>query len=158
MDLLDIGVLSQHSGVPASTLRYYEELGLIKSCARHGLRRQYAEQTLTQLTLISLGKAAGFSLVEIKGMFGEDGQPDLPRSTLQERADSLDRQIHRLAALRDTLRHVAECSAPSHMQCPRFQSLLRVAQRDAAPEHPGRKSRLRKTPPGSRGGQGGGHK
>ncbi len=33
MDLLDIGVLSKGSGVPASTLRYYEELGLIRSAA-----------------------------------------------------------------------------------------------------------------------------
>lgn len=143
MILIDIGALSQHSGVPASTLRYYEELGLIQSCARRGLRRQYAEQTLMQLTLIALGKAAGFSLVEIKGMFGQDGQPNLPRPTLLERADALDAQMRRLATLRDTLRHVAECSAPSHMQCPRFQKLMRVAQRDAAPVPRGKKTQSR---------------
>ena len=139
MNLLDIGVLSQRSGVPASALRYYEELGLIESRARRGLRRQYSEETLTQLTLISLGKAAGFSLMEIKGMFGQDGLPNLPRLTLHERADALDQQIHRLSALRDTLRHVADCSASSHMQCPRFQKLLHIAQRDAGPGGTARK-------------------
>lgn len=143
MNFLDIGVLSRRSGMPASTLRYYEELGLIRSRARHGLRRQYGEEALTQLTLIALGKAAGFSLQEIKGMFGQDGLPDLPRPTLHARADALDRQIERLSALRDTLRHVADCTAPSHLQCPRFQKLLRVAQRSALPEARGEKARAR---------------
>ncbi|MDF0729393.1 helix-turn-helix domain-containing protein [Pseudomonas entomophila] len=129
MPLIDIGELSRLSGVPPSALRYYEAVGLIRSRGRHGLRRQYGEETPTQLALIALGKAAGFSLEEIKGMFGEHGAPDLPRPTLLARADALDQQIARLAALRDTLRHVAECPAPSHMQCPKFKKLLRQAQR-----------------------------
>ena len=41
MILLDIGVLAEKSGVPASTLRYYEEIGLIESLGRRGLRRQF---------------------------------------------------------------------------------------------------------------------
>ncbi|MCW0206558.1 MAG: helix-turn-helix domain-containing protein [Achromobacter sp.] len=130
MSLLDIGVLSRRSGVPASTLRYYEEVGLIQSRARRGLRRQYGEETLTQLMLIFLGKTAGFSLQEIGEMFDKDGAPNLPRPVLHERADALERQIRRLAALKDTLRHVADCPAPSHMQCPHFQKLLRISQRE----------------------------
>jgi hypothetical protein len=58
---------------------------------------------------------------------------------LHERADALERQIRRLSALKDTLRHVADCPAPSHMQCPNFQKLLRVAQREAMPAEQGRK-------------------
>lgn len=143
MNLLDIGVLCRQSGMSASTLRYYEELGLIKSRARHGLRRQYGEEALTQLALIALGKAAGFSLEEIKGMFSQDGLPDLPRLVLHERADALERQIRRLSALRDMLRHVADCPAPSHMQCPRFQKLLRAAQPIAMPEAQSKKARSR---------------
>lgn len=143
MNLIDIAALSQSSGVPASTLRYYEELGLIQSCARHGLRRQYDEQTLTQLALISLGKAAGFSLEQIKGMFGQDGAPNLSRPVLRDRADAIDDQVRRLKALRDTLRHVAECPAPSHMQCPKFLQLLRVIQPKAGDAKPKRSQRQR---------------
>lgn len=127
MRLLDIGVLSERSGVPPSTLRYYEEIGLIQPLARHGLRRQYGVETLTQLALISLGKTTGFSLGEIKGMFGKDGSPDLPRVALHERADKLDRQIRRMMTLRNALRHVAECPAETHMGCPKFRRLLRIA-------------------------------
>ena len=49
MDLLDIGVLSERSGMPASTLRYYDEIGLIKSLGRRGLRRQFGPEALTSL-------------------------------------------------------------------------------------------------------------
>ena len=127
MHLLDIGILSERSGVPVSALRYYEEVGLIQPVTRHGLRRQYAPGAVTQLSLIALGKAAGFSLEEIKGMFGENGSPELPRADLRKRADDIEKQIRGLVALRDALRHVAECPAENHMVCPKFQQLLRVA-------------------------------
>jgi DNA-binding transcriptional MerR regulator len=136
MDLLDIGVLSERSGVPASTLRYYDEIGLIESLGRRGLRRQFGPEALTQLALIALGKTAGFSLDEIKGMFGKDGSPDLPRAALHARADKLDLQIRQLTTLRDALRHVAECPAETHMECPKFRRLLRAPLRSARPrEH-----------------------
>ena len=129
MKILDIGEVSEQSGIPPSTLRYYEEVGLIASVGRHGLRRQYEPQTLLQLSLIALGKSAGFSLEDIAGMFGKDGQPDLPRAELHARADELDRQIRNLTTLRNALRHVADCPAPSHMECPTFRRLVRLAGR-----------------------------
>lgn len=132
MHLLDIGVLARSSGLPTSTLRYYEERGLIASVARNGLRRQYREETLDQLALIALGKSAGFSLDEISGMFDKNRQPDLPRPSLRERADELDAQIRRMTTLSKLLRHVAECPAPAHMACPRFRTLLRLAGPAAA--------------------------
>ena len=129
MKILDIGEVSEQSGIPPSTLRYYEEVGLIASVGRHGLRRQYEPQTLLQLSLIALGKSAGFSLDDIAGMFDKDGQPDLPRAELHARADELDRQIRNLTTLRNALRHVADCPAPSHMECPTFRRLVRLAGR-----------------------------
>ncbi len=127
MALIDIGALAKASGIPASTLRYYEDVGLIESVGRKGLRRQYHEDTLSQLALISLGKTAGFSLEEIRGMFDQDRTPVLPRPALHQRADELDAQIRRMTALSKLLRHVAECPAPSHMECARFRKLLHAA-------------------------------
>ena len=129
MKLLDIGVLSEQSGIPPSTLRYYEDIGLIQSVGRHGLRRQFDAPVVTQLALISLGKMAGFSLEDIKGMFARDGSPQLPRAELHLRADALDEQIRGLTRLRDALRHVADCSAESHMECPKFKRLVQFASR-----------------------------
>lgn len=127
--MLDIGLLSEKTGVPPSTLRYYDEIGLIESLGRHGLRRQFGGEALTQIALIQLGKAAGFSLVEIKGMFGKDGMPDIPRESFHARADALEFQIKKLVSLKNALRHVAECKAESHMKCPQFQRLLYVASK-----------------------------
>lgn len=73
-----------------------------------------------------MGKAAGFSLEDIGAMFDEDRNPDLARPTLLQRADELDRQVLRMTTMSRLLRHVAECPAPSHMECPRFRKLLRV--------------------------------
>jgi len=126
MKLLDISEVSQQSGIAASALRHYEEKGLITSLGRRGLKRLFGPEVLDQLSLITLGKTAGFSLDEIKAMFGSDGRPYISRETLKKKAEDLDRQIERLAGLRDMIRHVADCSAPSHMECPKFRKLLRV--------------------------------
>jgi DNA-binding transcriptional MerR regulator len=127
MRCLDIADVTRHSGLPASTLRYYEEKGLIASTGRRGLRRQYDSEVLQRLALIALGREAGFSLDEIRAMFGADGLPAIDRAKLDAKADELDRTIRRLSAVRDGLRHAAVCPAPSHMECATFQKLLRVA-------------------------------
>ena len=127
MGKMDIGEVAERSGVPASTLRYYEEVGLIRSVGRHGLRRQFDPDVLLRLSLIELGKTAGFSLTEIAGMFGKDGRPDIPRDQLHAKADDLQRQMLDLRVLRDALRHVAECPALSHLECPTFRKLLKAA-------------------------------
>lgn len=129
MSLLDIGEVAKRSGVPPSTLRFYEEAGLIRCSGRRGLRRQYDPETLLQLSLIALGKSAGFSLAEIAGMFGRNGTFDLSRETLRTKAAEVDRQIRRLTALKNALDHAVECPASSHLECPTFQRLLKLAPR-----------------------------
>ena len=141
MKILDIGEVSAKSGFSPSALRYYEEAGLISSISRHGLRRQFPPEVLLQLRLISMGKSAGFSLEEISGMFGRNGMPDLPRAVLRNKADEIDRKIHELTALRDTLRHVADCRAPSHMECPTFRRLVDVTGKRSGQHR--RKSKLK---------------
>ncbi|WP_432284449.1 helix-turn-helix domain-containing protein [Aminobacter sp. BA135] len=136
MHFLDIGEVVERTGVPPSTLRYYEEIGLIRSVARHGLRRQFDHDVLMKLSLIAMGKAAGFSLPEIAGMFGRDDRPDIPREQLHARARELERQIIELRMLRDVIRHVADCPAPSHMECPSFRKLLKSATTTAASRSP----------------------
>jgi DNA-binding transcriptional MerR regulator len=124
---MDIAEVAKQSGVPASTLRYYEEKGLIISVGRSGLRRVFRPDVLERLALIALGRAAGLSLDEIARMFAPDGKPDIDRDLLLKKADELDRNIRQLTAMRDGLRHAAVCKAPSHMECPKFLRLLGIA-------------------------------
>lgn len=131
MKFLDIGEVSDQTGIRPSALRYYEEVGLISSASRHGLRRQYPPEVLLQLKLIVLGKTAGFSLEEMAAMFGKNGKPEIPRDAVRRKADEIDRQIRDLTTLSRTMRHVAECSATSHLECPTFRRLLNVAAKRA---------------------------
>lgn len=124
---LDIAEVAKRSGVPASTLRYYEERGLIASIGRRGLRRLFDPGILDRLALVALGRAAGFSLDEVALMFAPDGGASIDRSVLTAKADELDRTIARLSATRDGLRHAAACPAPRHSECPTFQRILRAA-------------------------------
>jgi DNA-binding transcriptional MerR regulator len=124
---VDISEVAKRSGVPASTLRFYEENGLIASIGRRGLRRLFDPGVLERLALIRLGRAAGFSLEEIALMFTADGRPRIDRKMLTAKANELDETIRKLCGMRDGLRHAAACPAPSHMECPTFRRLLRAA-------------------------------
>jgi DNA-binding transcriptional MerR regulator len=127
VNVLDISEVARDSGLPASTLRFYEEKGLIRSIGRRGLHRTFDATVLERLALIAIARTARFSLDEIARMFGPDGRPRIDRGKLAAKADELDATIRELGKLRDGLRHAAACSAPSHMECPTFRRILRAA-------------------------------
>jgi len=124
---MDINEVARRSGVSASALRYYEQKGLITSIGRSGLRRVFAPRVLDQLALIALGRSTGLSLDEIALMFAPDGRPKIDRKLLADKADELEKSIRQLTTMRDGLRHAAACSAPSHMECPKFRRLMGLA-------------------------------
>ena len=65
-ELINIREMSERSSVSASTLRYYEKLGLITSeRGRSGSHRRYSESTFHRVIYITLAQRAGFSLEEI---------------------------------------------------------------------------------------------
>lgn len=145
---MDIAEVAKRSGVPASTLRFYEEKGLITSIGRSGLRRLFDGSVLERLALIALGRSAGFSLDEIARMFAADGRPQIDRQLLAAKAGELDATIHKLSAMRDGLRHAAVCPAPSHMECPTFRRLLAgAATASGKPRRKPKHKLLRETPP-----------
>lgn len=137
---MDITAVSKACGLPASTLRFYEEKGLIRSRGRKGLRRLFDANILERLALISLGRRAGFSLDEMRAMFTPQGTK-IDRALLSAKADELDHKIKELAFMRDGLRHAARCAAPNHFECPKFLRLVQIA---------GKNRSRRRTPPGPR--------
>jgi len=126
---MDIGEVAKASGLPASTLRYYEEKGLIESYGRNGLRRLFNANVVERLGLISLGRNAGFSLEEIYEMFTQDGIV-INRQLLLAKASELDRKIKELTSMRDGLMHAAVCKAQNHFECPKFLRLLSIASKN----------------------------
>lgn len=131
--LIDIAEAARRTGIPASTLRYYEEKGLIASIARRGQRRMFEPAVLDRLALIALAQAAGFSLAEIGETFLAGDSMRIDRAQLLAKADELDRRIARLKLVRDGLRHAAACPQPNQLECPRFRSVLKLAATGALP-------------------------
>ena len=125
---MDIGKVAKLTKIPTSTLRYYEEKGLIKSIGRNGLRRVYADNVIERLSLISLGRSAGLSLEEIKQMLLPNGIK-VDRSLLLEKAAEFDRKIAEMTAIRNGLEHAAACPETHHMECPKFLRLLNLASK-----------------------------
>jgi DNA-binding transcriptional MerR regulator len=116
---MDITEVVRRSGVPASTLRFYEEKGLIASIGRRGLRRLFDPGVLERLALIAVGRVAGFSLDEIALMFAPDGRSRIDRQMLLAKAEELDMTISKLTDMRDGLRHAAACRAQAIWNVPR---------------------------------------
>jgi DNA-binding transcriptional MerR regulator len=125
---MDIGEVSKKSGISTSALRYYEEIGLIKSNDRKGLRRQYSERVLETLALITLAKQAGFQLEDLSRLFKKQGERvAIDRDQLKEKSLEVSRRIKQLEASRDGLIHASQCKAPSHLECPKFLRLMALA-------------------------------
>lgn len=124
---MDIGEVSKKSGISTSTLRFYEEKGLIASIGRNGLRRQYHSNILEKLALITLAKQAGFKLNELNELFKNQKKILLDKVQLKKKANEIDKKIKQMEAVRDGLIHAGNCRAPSHLECPTFQRLLSLA-------------------------------
>ena len=101
MGVIDISALSKKSGVPASTLRFYEEKNLIRSIGRHGLKRLFDTHVLEQLEFIALGQRAGFQLEDIRQMLTGKGQYD----KLTEKAQEIAQHVKQLIAIQRCLEH-----------------------------------------------------
>lgn len=125
-DLIDIGEVTATTGLPASTLHYYERHGLIESAARNGLRRQYEREAIDHLAIVALCQRAGFSLAEIRGLIATSGEPgwkDLVGAKLAE----LRRRIAVLTEIERGLEHALECPSENVLRCEHFRAELAAA-------------------------------
>jgi MerR family redox-sensitive transcriptional activator SoxR len=75
-DGLTIGKVAKLAGIPTSTMRYYERIGILPRPQRISGKRLYTREILPVLEVIHLAKEANFSLPEIKELLGgERGTP-----------------------------------------------------------------------------------
>ena len=120
--LLTIGELARRTGVTASALRYYEEVGLLTAPARISGQRRYPESAARVVGAILLYSDAGFTLAEQKAlMAGRDGTPNWSELAQRKLAE-LDGQIARAQAAREAIRHGLRCPHQDITQCPSFNA------------------------------------
>ncbi|MFJ1766990.1 MerR family transcriptional regulator [Amycolatopsis sp. NPDC088138] len=119
---LPIGELAARTGVPATTLRYYDELGLVRPATRDGGRRRYTESAVKDVGVILFFREIGFTLAEIASFLsGEgDGRQELIEQKLAELAE----RQHRIEVARTALEHGQRCPAGEPLKCPRFWTIV----------------------------------
>jgi DNA-binding transcriptional MerR regulator len=125
-DLLDIGDVASRSGMPPSTLRFYEREGLIESAERKGLRRQFDAGVLDILAVVALCRQAGFSLAEIQSLLATGGDPGWKGLAARKR-DEVRAQIERMAMVADRLDHAMTCPSSNLFECEHFKAALQEA-------------------------------
>ncbi|MDQ0143546.1 Cu(I)-responsive transcriptional regulator [Cupriavidus necator] len=135
---MNIGEAAQASGVSAKMIRHYESIGLVAAPPRtDGGYRRYDERAVHTLRFVRRARNLGFSLDEIRNLLSlwhDRGRAsaDVKALTLRHVAD-LELRIAELAAMRDTLRELAQhCNGDDRPDCP---ILADMAQPDA-PERP----------------------
>jgi MerR family transcriptional regulator, redox-sensitive transcriptional activator SoxR len=115
---LTIGDVARVSGVAATTLRYYEQIGLLPSPARVGGQRRYDDAVLARLEVIRLCKSAGFTLDEVQLLFADDapGRP-ASRALAEAKLAEIDAQMASLAQARAVIEWGMQCTCRSIDAC-----------------------------------------
>ena len=120
------------TGVPASTLRYYDELGLVRPAARAAGRRRYAALAVRDVGLIVFFREIGFSLAEIGHFIA--GERQSRRALIDDKLAELAEQQHRIEVARTALEHGRQCPASEPMKCSRFWSIIEGRMRGLSAE------------------------
>ncbi len=125
---MNIGTAARLTGLPAKTIRYYEEIGLIVPARSANGYRAYNEQQVHRLAFLQRARSLGFSIDECRLLLSlyEDGHrqsSDVKRIAL-EKISEIDRKIEELSGMRAALAHLAEnCHGDQRPDCPILDNL-----------------------------------
>lgn len=125
---MTIGELETETGVPASTIRYWERIGVLPKPARVGGQRRYGPDAVPYLAVLRLAQACGFRLDEMRHLvrgFGSSVSASLRWQELaQKKILDLDRPMARLKAMRRLVNGVSQCQCAELSQCGRIAASI----------------------------------
>lgn len=135
---MTIGELAHRTGVATSTLRYWEEFGLLPAPARVSGQRRYPPSAVELVGEILILRDVGFTLRDLKALVDArssagDGWRELHRRKLTE----LDQRIAQAQAARTAIAHALACPHEDIHECPNFGSVVaaRLAGSSLAEAH-----------------------
>jgi MerR family transcriptional regulator, redox-sensitive transcriptional activator SoxR len=122
---LAIGQLARRAGRAASTIRYYESVGVLPEPERVSGRRRYPPETLRRLAVIDTAQRAGLSLDEITELLGatpEDAAAiERLRAIAERKLPEVEALIERAAVVRRWLEAATACECPRLDECALFE-------------------------------------
>lgn len=130
---LTIGQLATATGVPTSTIRYWERQALLPPAARVGGQRRYPLHARERIVLLRKCQEVGLTLAEIRELQRRWGESAAEcRDLLRAKVSDIERRMADLAHARELLSHAAACEHDDITQCPIFRAHL-AAWTEAAP-------------------------
>jgi len=130
---MTIGGLAAESGTPASTIRYWERIGVLPKPARISGQRRYSTDAVERLAALRLAQTCGFRLDEIRHLMHGFEAGVKPQRRWQElvrrKQQELDAHIARLKAMRRLVDRVLHCRCSELAECGRIAaSVMESAQ------------------------------
>jgi len=125
-----IGDVAKNAGVPAKTIRFWEDLGLLPKPSRTSSDyRNYGVEIIDRLTFIRHAQAAGFTLRQVRGVLdvADSGEPPCEHvaQLIQLRLDDVDARISQLKTTRTHLRSLAaRAAAQDPAECSGYCAIL----------------------------------
>ena len=125
---MHIGDVAARSGLPAKTIRYYEDIGLIKPMRGENGYRAFRESDLHKLSFLARARALGFSIEDCRNLLQlyEDetrASADVKRIA-EQHLKRIDDKIRDLQAMRATLSELVEaCHGDNRPDCPILKGL-----------------------------------
>lgn len=137
---MSIGALAARAGVAASTLRFYEDEGLLRGTRSAGNQRQYPKEALRRVAFIRVAQSVGLSLVEIRAALATLPEQRTPTPADWARLSKswrpgLDARIAALTAMRDQLDACIGCGCLSLKSCKLYNPDDRAARLGAGPRY-----------------------
>ena len=125
---MNIGSASRKSGLPAKTIRYYEEIGLLTADRRLNGYRDYSDGDIRRLHFLHRARDLGFSIEECRqllSLYDDDQRESSEVKALAEaKLQDIERRIAELTSLKKALHHlVAHCHGDDRPECPIIEGL-----------------------------------
>ena len=131
---MNIGDVAQRAGVPAKTIRYYEEIGLVTPQRAANGYRHFRPVALHKLAFIGRARALGFTIEDCRtllALYSDDSRQSAQvKAVAQDHLRQIDEKIAKLVSMKETLSAlVQQCAGDHRPDCPILADLADPAPR-----------------------------
>ena len=127
---MNIGEVSERSGLPPKTIRYYEDINLVRPLRSDNGYRSFRESDMHKLAFLGRARALGFSIEDCRTLLSlyedETRESAQVKAVAKEHLTEIDNKIAQLKSMRETLSHLIEaCQGDHRPDCPILKDLSR---------------------------------
>lgn len=120
---MNIGDVADLSGLPAKTIRYYEDIGLVEPLRSANGYRSFRQSDVHKLAFLGRARALGFTIEDCRSLLKLYADTERASAEVKqiarEHLDRIDRKIAELTGMRATLSHlVGACAGDHRPDCP----------------------------------------